>query len=57
MDNGRMQDSGRRLQDAREPLILDRAYFRGQARDAAKLFLAPLAGVYAALTEPLQRDR
>lgn len=31
---------------------VDKAYLRQQARDAAKVFVAPLAGVYEALSAP-----
>ena len=37
----------------RATFTIDRAYMRQQTREAIKTFVAPLAGVYAALTNPL----
>ena len=37
---------------APDTFTIDGAYLREQAREAVKLFLAPLSGVYHAITDP-----
>ena len=43
------QDRARRKA---ETFTIDGAFFREQAREAMKLFFAPLSGVYHAITDP-----
>lgn len=41
-----------RERQATETFTIDGAYLREQAREAIKLFFAPLSGVYHAITDP-----